>query len=68
MITLLLPFSQVYATEDTSISQEMINNKEILIQNKINEFIDSKGKSDINYLSVEEEIELVKNPIDKEIV
>ena len=60
VITLLLPFSQVYATEDTSISQEMINNKEILIQNKINEFIDSQGKSDINYLSVQEEIELVK--------
>ena len=59
-ITLALPFTQVYAAEEISISQDVVDQKEIMIQNKINEFVKSKNKADVYELSYEEEVELTQ--------
>lgn len=59
-ITLTLPFSKVFAVEDVSVTQDVVDTKEIMIQKKINEFVKSKNKNNVYDLTNEEEIELTQ--------
>ncbi len=59
-ITLTLPFSKVFAVEDVSVTQDVIDTKEAMIQKKINEFVKSKNKNNVYDLNNEEEIELTQ--------
>lgn len=59
LTVIVLPFSNVNA-EELSINIENVNtDNEILIQNKINEFLTKKNKDTVNELTISEEKELV---------
>ena len=59
IITLITSFTEVYATE-TLVTYEEIEDTEVLIQNKIQEFLNSKNKDNIYSLNMYEEQELIE--------
>lgn len=61
VMTITMSITDVFALESNDYYQNLNNQKEVLIQNKINDFLNLKNKSDVYSLTRDEEKELVVN-------